>query len=418
MKEIILKTIDSSLYRNFISARQEKEMKSLATSLRGEKIYFINSTAFGGGVAELFYSLIPLIRSLGVDIHWYVIEGDNRFFAVTKKIHNLLQGGEGAITPEEIQYYLEVNKKNAEDFNFPVDLVVVHDPQPMPLPLFVSNKITDKPKLIWRCHIDTSRPNPQAKKLIQSFLPWYEKTIFSLDNFARGLGVRDKKIIIYPSIDPLSPKNKYLRAQVSRGIVRKFGVNLNHPFLLQVSRFDPWKDPMGVIKIYQSLKGEFPKLQLVLIGSLAHDDPEGQELYRKVKECAKKDKDIFVFTNLDGVGNLEVNAFQRLATVVLQKSIREGFGLTVSEALWKKRAVIGGSAGGITRQIHSGRDGYLIRSNEGCRRRIRELLLNKRKRKELGREGIRKVKSNFLLPRQALDYLRLFHQVINSERGS
>jgi len=414
MKEITLRTIDSNLYRNFISAQQKREARSLAASLKGKKIYFINSTAFGGGVAELFYSLVPLIRSLGIDIHWYVIEGDNRFFAITKKIHNLLQGGEGTITPEEIQYYLKVNKRNAEDFDFPVDLVVVHDPQPMPLPLFISDRISNKPKLIWRCHIDTARPNPQAKRLIQSFLPWYDKAIFSLDSFARGLEVRDKRVIIYPSIDPLSPKNKHLRAQVSREIVRKFGVNPNHPFLLQVSRFDPWKDPLGVVKIYQSLKEEFPKLQLVLIGSLAHDDPEGQALYRKVKEYAKKDKDIFVFTNLDGVGNIEVNAFQRLATVVLQKSIREGFGLTVSEALWKKRAVIGGDTGGITRQIHSGRGGYLIRSNEGCRRRIRELLLDKKKRRELGKEGVREVKNNFLLPRHVLDYLYLFHQVINS----
>ncbi len=413
MKEIILKTIDSSLYRNFISARQEKEMKSLATSLRGEKIYFINSTAFGGGVAELFYSLIPLIRSLGVDIHWYVIEGDNRFFAVTKKIHNLLQGGEGAITPEEIQYYLEVNKKNAEDFNFPVDLVVVHDPQPMPLPLFVSNKITDKPKLIWRCHIDTSRPNPQAKKLIQSFLPWYEKTIFSLDNFARGLGVRDKKIIIYPSIDPLSPKNKYLRAQVSRGIVRKFGVNLNHPFLLQVSRFDPWKDPIGVTDVYRSVKKKVPDVQLVLIGSMAMDDPEGWMFYERTLRHAGEDKEIFIFTNFDGVGSAEVNAFQRSATIILQKSIREGFGLTVSEALWKQKATIGGNVGGIRLQIENGKSGYLVNSNREATEKVEELLLDEVKRERFGEEGHRTVAKKFLTTRHVLDYLKLFKKLVN-----
>ncbi len=412
MKEVTVKTLDYKLYRRFMTPEQSKEMQLLAHNLQGKKIYFINSTNFGGGVAELFYSLVPIINSLGIDLHWYVIEGDSHFFEITKKLHNLLQGQKGKLTKEEINYYLEVNKKNAQDFILPVDLVVIHDPQPMSLPSFIEN--ASDLKLVWRCHIDTSCPNSWAKKFITSFTPLYDKAIFSLPSFARGLGIRNKKVIIYPSIDPLSPKNKSLSLKESRFIVQKFGINLRSPFLLQVSRFDPWKDPLGVIKVYQILKKEFPGLQLVLIGSLAHDDPEGERLYKKIKKYSSADKNIFVLTNNEGVGNIEVNAFQKTATVVLQKSLREGFGLTVAESLWKGKAVIGGKVGGISKQIHSRRNGYLVSSIEECVRRARVLLSDEKKRKMFGEEGFLTVKHQFLLPRHILDYLQLFDQLLSS----
>ena len=410
MKEVHLADLNLTKYRRFISPRQNKEIQSLATTLKGKRIYFVNSTSFGGGVAELFSSLVPLIRSLDIDIHWLVLEGDPNFFQFTKKVHNLLQGGRGDITKEEINYYLDINKRNSEELNNlpPADIIVIHDPQPMSLPLFLSYK----PKLIWRCHIDTSRPNKQVKKLVLSYLPLYNKAIFSLDSFAQGLKVVENKIIIYPSIDPLSPKNQKIKLSLARNIIKSFGINIKQPFLLQVSRFDKWKDPLGVIRVYRSLKKEFPLLQLVLVGSLADDDPEGVDLYKKIKDISRKDKDIFVLTNKDGVGNLEVNAFQRLAIVVLQKSIKEGFGLTVSEALWKKKAVVAGKVGGITVQINDGVHGYLIQKNEECIQNVRKLLLSKQLRDRLGNEGVKKVQHSFLLPRHLLDYLRLFADVL------
>ena len=410
MKEIPLSQLNLAKYRKFISFSQEQEIKSLAEGLKGKRIYFINSTSFGGGVAELFSSLIPLTRNLGIDIHWLVIEGDQEFFQFTKKLHNLLQGGKGNITSREIRHYLDINKRNAKRFNnLPrADIIVIHDPQPLPLPLFLSYK----PRLIWRCHIDTSHPNKQAKKLVLSYLPLYDKVIFSLDSFAQGLGVAEKKVIIYPSIDPLSPKNKHIKLSLAHNIVKRFGVDVHRPFLLQVSRFDKWKDPLGVVRIFRFLKKEFPQLQLVLIGSLADDDPEGIDIYNEVKGISQKDKDIFVLTNKDGVGNLEVNAFQKLATVILQKSIKEGFGLTVSEALWKRKAVVAGKVGGITVQINNGVQGYLMKKNKEYIQKIRELLLSKQLRYRLGRAGEKRVQQSFLLPRHLLDYLHLSIEVL------
>ncbi len=407
MKEVNVEKKDIFLYRAFLNAENKTKLEELARSIKGKKIAFVNSTAFGGGVAELFRSIVPLARSMGVDLRWFVMDGDSRFFGITKRLHNMLQGKEGTLSDGDIDYYLEVNRKNAERFNEEFDIVVIHDPQPMAMPFYVKTKIG---RFVWRCHIDTSFPNPQAKELVRRFLPLYDETIFSMDSFAKGIGAESHRII-YPSIDPLSPKNMEMGREEIMAIVRRFGVDPRRPMIVQISRFDPWKDPLGVIDVYRTLKRKYRDIQLVLIGSMATDDPEGWQFYQKTLRHAGEDRDLFILSNLDGVGNREVNAFQRAATIVLQKSIKEGFGLTVSEALWKKRAVIGGKVGGITIQIQHGRNGYLVNSNEECIKALDELLSNDTKRKAFGMTGYETVSRKFLITRHINDYFSLFGEI-------
>ncbi len=404
MKEVRVAEKSIALYRKFLSLGREREIFELSEKLKGKRIAFINSTSFGGGVAELFHSIVPLSKSMGVELHWFVMEGDQKFFAITKKIHNMLQGKEGHISKEEIDYYLEINRKNANELLNEFDIIVVHDPQPMAIPFYLKQK---KGYFVWRCHIDTSVPNNEAKELINRFLPLYDETIFSMDEFAEGIGTTNYRII-YPSIDPLSQKNIDMEKSEVESIVRRFGVDTKRPIIVQVSRFDPWKDPIGVIDVYRALKRKYKGIQLVLIGSMATDDPEGWRFYQKTLRHAGEDKDLFILSNLDGVGNREVNAFQRAATIILQKSIREGFGLTVSEALWKKRAVVGGKTGGITVQIENGKSGYLVSSVEECISVADDLLANDEKREGFGMRGFEKVSSKFLITRHVADYLYLF----------
>ncbi len=404
MKEVAVGKKDILLYSGFIPKEDLGVLKDFSKKLKGKHIAFVNSTAFGGGVAELFHSIVPLSRSMDVDLHWFVMEGDPKFFAITKKMHNMLQGKGGEITKEEFDYYLETNRKNAEEMRGDFDIIVIHDPQPMAIPFFMKQK---SGRFIWRCHIDTSVPNEQAKEIIKRFLPLYDEAIFSMDAFAYGLSAPNYRII-YPSIDPLSPKNVDMTPSEVKEIVEKFGVDIKKPIIVQISRFDPWKDPLGVIDVYRELKKKYRDIQLVLIGSMATDDPEGWKFYQKTLRHAGEDKDLFILSNLDGVGNREVNAFQRAATIVLQKSIREGFGLTVSEALWKKRAVIGGRVGGITVQIRHGENGYLVSSNEECVQVADELLNNAERRNNFGIKGYEKVANEFLITRHIKDYLDMF----------
>lgn len=408
MREISAGKKNITDYKDFINSQERDDLKNLSGNLKGKRIAFINSTAFGGGVAELFQSIVPVTKSIGVDIHWFVMEGDEKFFSVTKKIHNMLQGKTDAVSKDEFNYYIEINRKNAAQFKDRFDIVVVHDPQPMAFPFFLKKTNSH---FIWRCHIDTTTPNAQAQDVVRQFLPAYENTIFSMNEFARGLGIK-KNEMIYPSIDPISEKNKPIPYNEAAEIVRKFGVDIEKPLIVQISRFDPWKDPLGVIDVYKKLKSSHKNLQLVLIGSMAADDPEGWQFYQKTLRHAGEDKDLFILSNLDGVGSREVNAFQRVATIVLQKSIREGFGLTVSEALWKKRAVIGGKTGGITVQIQHGENGYLVNSNTECTKNAEELILNEEKRNSFGEKGFRSVYKKFLITRHIKDYLRLFNKTL------
>ena len=287
---------------------------------------------------------------------------------------------------------------------------MVHDAQPMALPMFLKN---EKTKWIWRCHVDTSDPFSQASNFVKQFLALYDKAIFSMPIFARGMNYEKNSIVMYPSIDPFSEKNKELSKKEVRDIISKFGVNPSKPFLLQVSRFDPWKDPIGVINVYRRVRKEISNVQLVLIGSMATDDPEGWEFYKRTLRHAGEDEEVFIFTNFDGVRSVEVNAFQRSAAVMLQKSIREGFGLTVSEALWKRRAVVGGNVGGIKLQIENGKSGYLINSDEEAAEKVEDLLVNRSRRKKFGEDGHERVKREFLITRHILDYLKLFKGLLN-----
>jgi trehalose synthase len=409
MREVQLDGRNISAYEEFINEQTKRNLKTLSSALKGKKIAFVNSTSYGGGVAELFYSILPISRSLGVDLHWLVMDGDQQFFATTKKIHNMLQGKAGSLTSEEIQHYLDINRKNAEEVGENYDVIVIHDPQPMAMPLFLGKKAQH---FIWRCHIDTSVPGSEAMALVQRFLPLYERTIFSLDSFAKGLNIGNSDII-HPSIDPLSIKNIPIAKEIAEGIVSKYGVDPHRPMIVQISRFDPWKDPLGVIDVYREVKRAFKDIQLVLVGSMATDDPEGWQFYQKTLRHAGEDKDLFILSNLDGVGSREVNAFQRIATVVLQKSIKEGFGLTVSEALWKKRAVIGGNVGGITVQIQHGVNGYLVHENSECVEDIIDLLNAENRRLEFGERGFETVANKFLITRHIEDYLRLFASMLD-----
>lgn len=410
MKEVGIKKGNLTRYTDYLDGQDKLIFNNLSEDLRGLRVAFVNSTSFGGGVAELFYSIVPLLKASGVDIHWYTIDGDKQFFNITKKLHNMLQGKEGTITTEEREYYTLISAKNAEAFNEDFDVVVVHDPQPMALPMFSKNKRT---KWLWRCHVDTSAPFNEAHDFAKQFLPLYNETIFSTHTFAKGMDCEKNSTIIYPSIDPFSEKNRELSEGEIKNVISKFGVDPSKPIILQVSRFDPWKDPIGVTDVYRSVKKKIPDVQLVLIGSMATDDPEGWGFYERTLRHAGEDKDIFIFTNFDGVGSTEVNAFQRSATVMLQKSIREGFGLTVSEALWKWKATVGGNVGGIKLQIEDGKSGYLVNSDKEAVDKVEELLVDKAKREKFGQEGHRTVAKKFLTTRHILDYLKLFKKLVN-----
>ena len=411
MKEVNVNEGSLAKYSEYLGSEDKVHFENLSKELHGLRVAFINSTSFGGGVSELSHSIVPLLRSSGIDIHWYTIDGDDRFFNVTKKLHNMFQGKNATINSSEKEYYTFINAKNARELKESFDIIVVHDPQPMALPLFLNNK---KTKWIWRCHIDTSVPSIQARDFAGEFLPLYDKTVFSMNTFAKGMNCEKSSVVIYPSIDPFSEKNRELGKEEIKNVMSKFGVDPSRQILLQVSRFDPWKDPIGVIDVYRSVKKKFSDVQLVLIGSMATDDPEGWKFYERTLRYAGEDKSLFIFTNFDGVGSVEVNAFQRSATVVLQKSLREGFGLTVSEALWKRKAVIGGNIGGIRVQIKNGENGHLINSNEEAVERIEELLSNSDKRAKFGQEGHFAVLNNFLTARHVLDYLRLFKGLVRN----
>ena len=410
MREVGIKVENLTRYAEYLDGENKIAFKNLSEDLHGLKVAFINSTSFGGGVAELLYSIVPFLKASGINIHWYTIDGDGGFFNITKKLHNMLQGKEGHISNGERRYYTSVSAKNAEEMKDNFDVVVVHDPQPMALPMFLKN---EKTKWVWRCHIDTSTPFSQASNFVKQFLPLYDKTIFSMPAFAKGMGYEKNSIVMYPSIDPFSEKNKELGKKEIRNIISKFGVNPSKPFLLQVSRFDPWKDPIGVINVYRRVRKEISNVQLVLIGSMATDDPEGWEFYKRTLRHAGEDGEVFIFTNFDGLRSVEVNAFQRAATVMLQKSLREGFGLTVSEALWKRRAVVGGNVGGIKLQSENGKSGYLINSDGEAAERVEDLLVNRSRREKFGEEGHGRVKREFLITRHILDYLKLFKGLVN-----
>jgi trehalose synthase len=386
-----------------------EQLKTLAAPLKGARVLHLNATPYGGGVAEILRSEVPLLRDLGLAADWRIITGDETFFTVTKAMHNALQGASRSLTAQERETYLTYSTRNAKLLEEQYDLIVVHDPQPLAL-LELHGK--RGMRWVWRCHIDTSEPNPAVWDFLRPYLLQYDAAVFTLAGFVPPNLPTPRVEIIPPAIDPESPKNMELDNNTAGRVLQWIGVELNRRLVTQVSRFDPWKDPLGVIAAYNLVKQEVPDLQLALVGSMALDDPEGWEIYRQIQTAAKTDPSIHVFTNLNGVGNIEVNAFQRLSDVVIQKSIREGFGLVVSETLWKGTPVVAGRTGGIPLQIQGGNGGFLVDSVEECAQQTVWLLRNPEAGKALGQRGKDSVRERFLLTRLIADELRLYASVI------
>lgn len=400
---------DIENYRMLVGDELVDEINELAKNLNGVRICHLNSTAFGGGVAELLTRYMPALQSLGLVVEWRLIHGRPEFFTVTKAFHNALQGGHYGLKEAERGLYLQANEQGAKLLETDFDVIVVHDPQPLAIRHFVGPQ---KAKWIWRCHIDSSSADREAAGFLRPFMEEYDAMVFTMPEFLLPGLPPSKAAFIPPAIDPLATKNMRLPMDLCRGAIADSGVDLKRPLLVQVSRFDPWKDPMGVIEVYRRVKKEIPGVQLALIGAMAGDDPEGWELLDQVQEESAEDSDIFVFTNLGGVGSMEVNVFQRGCDVVLQKSIREGFGLVVSEALWKGKPVVAGRAGGIPMQFPEAFEQYLIHTIDECAERVIHLLRHAGERGDFGRAGREHVRQRFLLPRLVRDELRLIQQIL------
>ncbi len=399
-----------SQYRGIAPKGQLELLKILGGKLSGRSLLHINSTKAGGGVAELLHRILPIMTGMGIEARWEVIEGDNRFFDITKKIHNALQGNPEKFTGEMWAYHFEVNKQNARNIDLDAEFVFIHDPQPAPLIKFKKN---GNGHWIWRCHIDMSSPQQDVSGRIMDYASGYEAAIFSVAKFAMLLPIPE--FIVLPSIDPLSDKNRELTPDEIGEVARKFDIPPDRPMVLQVSRFDRFKDPIGVIKAYRMVK-KYNDCILVLAGSPAKDDPEGEEVLFEVQNFAEGDPDIRILL-LPPFSDKEINALQRLAAIVLQKSLREGFGLTVSEAMWKGKPVIGGAVGGIPHQIVHGVNGFLVYSEEGAAFRIRQFLNNSDMLTRMGEAAREYVRNNFLITRQVGDYLSICVGVENAGKA-
>ena len=405
MSDVLVNALSLDKYAPIVGEQKISEIRDLASKLAGKSVCHINSTSFGGGVAEILHRLVPLMQDVGLKTDWRLIKGSEEFFNVTKAFHNGLQGMNIALTDEMKKIYLEYNKANARRLDLHHEFVVVHDSQPAAV---ISHQKIRLGKWIWRCHIDLSSPNADFINFLVPIMYQYDSLIFTMEQYVPEPSKSKKVAIIPPSIDPLSDKNKPLAEDNVLSILDKYGVDAEKPIITQVSRFDPWKDPLGVIDAYRIVKKEIPTAQLLLIASMAKDDPEGWTYYEKTTRHAADDLDIHLLTDLKGVGDIEVNAFQRASNVIVQKSTREGFGLSVTEALWKEVPVVGGNVGGIPLQIIDGVNGFLVNTVEETAERILYLLKHPAEAKEMGAKGKEHILKNFLITRHLEDYLRLF----------
>ncbi|MFY9754175.1 MAG: glycosyltransferase [Candidatus Acidiferrales bacterium] len=390
-------------YAAVVGQPEIDELWLMAHALQGRTVKMVNSTAVGGGVAEILNRLIPLFQEVGLPTRWDVITGGESFFAVTKAFHNALHGMEYENRPEWFDIFLATNEENRRRMSFDEDFVVIHDPQPLPLVQARAQK-QRKDHWIWRCHIDLSRPNPDVWKFLAPMVEKFDASLFSSPAFTHALGIR--QYLFAPTIDPLADKNRAIEPEYVRSVVEKYGIDPHRPIVTQISRFDRLKDPLGVIEAYKMVKS-YDDCQLVLAGGGASDDPEGAVVYAEVQEAAKGDPDIHLL-NLPPWSHLEINALQRASTIVVQKSLREGFGLTVTEALWKKKPVVASAVGGILRQVLHKITGMLVHSVEGCAYQIRYLLSNPAFAAQLGARGHEVVKENFLITQNLKRYLLLF----------
>jgi len=387
-------------YKDVVGRDVVGELYTLASHVGNRSIKMVNSTAVGGGVAEMLHRVVPLLNELGIETRWEVIKGGADFFDVTKAFHNALQGKEEYFEQEVFKTYLAYNEMNYQEMSFDEDLIVIHDPQPAALIKWQKKR---KNKWVWRCHIDMSHPNQQVWDFLRPYVELYDAAIFSSPLFSPQLKIPQYRF--YPAIDPLADKNRELDGDYIDSVLQKYEIPRDKPIVTQISRYDPWKDPVGVIKAFKMAQRHVD-CRLLLVGDKAADDPEAEEILTQVKEAAGDDPDIKIIFLTHSIPT-EINAFQRASDIVLQKSIREGFALTVSEALWKYRPVIGGAVGGIPAQIIHGYTGMLVHSAEGASLQIRSLLQQSELAKRLGENGHQRVKDEFLITKLLKRYLLL-----------
>jgi trehalose synthase len=393
------------------------EIRSLAEPLAGKRVAHVSATLFGGGVAEINYTLVPLMQDAGLEVEWRIIRGAEDFFNVTKTIHNAMQGDPSGLSASAQEIFMRYQEMNAREFPADeYDFVVVHDPQPVGL---INHFGGSSAKWIWRGHIDFSEPNPDVLEFLLPSIRRYDAAIFHLPEYVPRAAGLPECYVWPPAIDPLAPKNMALSPEDGAYIVDQFGIDVERPLLTQVSRFDPWKDPLGVIDAYRLVKERFPEVQLALVGSMAHDDPEGWDYYNRTVAYADGDPDIYILSNLNNVGSVEVNAFQVASAAVIQKSVKEGFGLTVSEALWKARPTVAGNVGGIKLQIVDGDTGWLVSSPEDCAAACIEILRDPAEARSRALKGKEFVRRRFLTPRLLRDWLVLFNRLLGYDtRGA
>jgi trehalose synthase len=394
-------------YTHIVGRELIAEIRELAEPLQGERVVHISATAFGGGVSEILYTLVPLMRDVGLDCEWQVIYGREEFFNATKLMHNALQGAPQDLDEEQWATWLRFGEINARELTGGWDVCLVHDPQPATLRQLVPEKAKG---WIWRCHIDLSTPNPATIARLLPYISIYPHSLFHMREYVPA-GMEGRVHVVPPAIDPLTPKNMALSPEDAAFVCGQFGIDVDRPLMCQVSRFDPWKDPLGVIDAYRLVKESMPEVQLALVGSMASDDPEGWDYFNATIAHADGDSDIHILNNFNNVGAIEVNAFQSHSDVLIQKSIREGFGLTVSEAIWKARPFVGGDVGGIPLQIEDGITGFRVSTVEQCAERSLEILADPELGRALGRRGKEHVRRHFLTPRYLRDYLRIFHEL-------
>ncbi|MDI6606600.1 MAG: glycosyltransferase [Candidatus Omnitrophota bacterium] len=385
------------------------DLRLIAQRLKGKVIQQINSTAVGGGVAEILNCMVPLLKELGVDTRWDLIKGGEQFFAVTKKLHNVLHGRPGEVSDADLEVFMQTSRKNIQELDIYGDIVFIHDPQPIALVEKKGANNKDN-KWIWRCHIDISNPRQKAWRFLKEFVVKYDAAVFSAPSFAQRLPIR--QFLISPSIDPLSDKNKELPQETIDEVLRKYNITRDKPIVTQISRFDRLKDPIGVIEAYQQVK-KYNDCQLILAGGTASDDPEGTQVLAEVREKAKTDPDIHIL--LLPQNDIEVNALQRASDVIVQKSIKEGFGLTVAEGLWKAKPVVASNIGGIPLQIKHRYSGLLCHSVEGAAFSIKQFLNSPEYAKKLGENGREHVRNSFLITRHLRDYMLLFLSLYHPE---
>jgi trehalose synthase len=393
-------------YTSVVGQAAVDELFMLSRYFGDRVLQNINSTAVGGGVAEILTRMVPLLNQLGVKARWDVIKGDERFFVITKNIHNALHGAAIDLTNNDIAHFREVNHTNAQQIEFAGDFIFVHDPQPIAL---IEKRKEIGKHWVWRGHVDFSKPHMQVWNFLANYVNQYDTAVFSAPSFARELKI--KQVLIAPSIDPLSEKNKDLSEETIDEIFNRFGIDRSRPVITQISRFDYLKDPIGVIRAYKMVK-KYVDAELVLAGGGATDDPEGPRIMAQVQEEAEKDKDIFVLF-LPPASDIEINALQRGSSVVLQKSLKEGFGLTVAEALWKAKPVIASAVGGIPIQIAHKYSGILTHSVDGTAYWIKQLINEPEYARALGQNGREHIKNNFLITRHIKDYLLVFLSLLH-----